>query len=326
MVHFQASPFPIVQQHRQSGLMTKRVVVLGAGGFVGSHLCGRLMDGGQEVVGLGRSEKPASIQGVDWVRGDFADRVLLRRTLEGCAVAVHLVSTTTPAASNVDPLGDLQSNLAGTLAFLEEARLAQVGLIIFVSSGGTVYGVPDVEAVPETMLSNPLCAYGITKFAAEQYLELYKHLHGIEYCVLRISNIFGERQKVRQQQGVMAAFMGAAARGQPLEIWGDGSVVRDYLYVSDAVGAIVRAMEMPASAHRVFNVGSGIGRSIRDLVADVQEVSGRPLNVSYRPGRKVDVPRIVLDITRARTVLGWEPVEMWRNALQKTYRWYAKNA
>lgn len=313
--------------------MTTRILVLGAGGFIGTHLCAALAAEGWDTIGFGRGERPAElagVPGVSWIRGDLGDRALLRRALEGCRVAVHLVGSTAPAGAGTDPVTELQADLAGGVGLLEAVREAGVGRVVFASSGGTVYGLTGDGPVPETAPTEPLCSYGIVKLAFEKYLALHRHLHGLDYRVLRIANVFGERQRVRRQQGVIAAFMTAAVEGRPLEVWGDGSVVRDYVYIGDVVDALVRAARLPVVAHRVVNIGSGAGRSLTEVIDGITRLrrthGARPPEVVHRPGRRVDVPRIVLDIARAREALGWEPATPWEEALTRTHRWYAAEA
>lgn len=313
--------------------MTTRILVLGAGGFIGTRLCAALVAEGCAVTGFGRGERPAALAGLaglGWVRGDFADRALLRRTLTGCRAAVHLVGATAPAGAGTDPVAELRDELAAGVGFLEAVREAGVGRVVFASSGGTVYGPAGPGPVPETAPTDPLCAYGIVKLAFEKYLALHRHLHGLDHRILRIANVFGEGQRVRRQQGVIAAFMTAAVEGRPLEVWGDGSVVRDYVYIGDVVDALVRAVRLPAVAHRVVNIGSGTGRSLADVIDGIARLraaaGGPPPDVRHRPGRRVDVPRIVLDIARAREALGWAPATPWEEALARTHRWYAERA
>ena len=146
-----------------------------------------------------------------------------------------------PKSSNEDPRFDLETNVGHTLNLLESARRNAVESIVFVSSGGTVYGRPEATPIPESHPTNPLCAQGISKLAIEKYLHLYWKLHGLDYCVLRVSNAYGGRERTEKAQGAVAVLLDRALKGEVFEIWGDGSVVRDYVYVTDVIRALARA-------------------------------------------------------------------------------------
>lgn len=307
--------------------MSERVLVLGAGGFIGSHLVPALRRLGHEVVGYGRSNAPAwadDVPGVIWRQGDFTDHDRAAAAATGCTVIYHLIGGTSPAAANAAPLADIAGSLTATVAFLERLRnmVAPPRRIVFVSSGGTVYGVPRSVPIPEDAPTDPISAYGINKLAVEKYLHLHHTLYGLDYAVLRVANPFGERQISRRQQGVIAAFMHAAIVGEPLTIWGDGSVIRDYLYVEDVVEALLKAGHAPALKQRVFNIASGRGHSLSEVADAVEQAAGHFLIRDYRPGRPVDVPAVILDIARARTCLGWAPHTPWEEAIARTYRWH----
>lgn len=303
----------------------QRALVLGAGGFIGSHLRRALRRAGHAVVAFGH---PALIptsslpDGEEWHAADFADRAALERALIGCTLAYHLIGSTSPARSNAAPAQDVTDTVIGTIAFLDAAVAAGVKRVVFVSSGGTVYGVQDRLPIAEDFPTDPICAYGINKLAIEKYLHLYRHLHGLDYCVLRVANPFGEGQISRRQQGVVAAFAAAAAHGEPLVIWGDGGIVRDYVHIDDVTAALLRAGAVADLTERIINIGSGEGRSVRDVADAMEAAAGRPLVRDFRPGRPVDVPAVVLDITRARRVLGWTPATPWAEAIARTYRFH----
>ena len=304
-----------------------KCVLLGGAGFLGSHLAERLLGAGHDVRIFDRDD-PAYASPVrghpraEWMRGDFLDPADLRRGISGCEAAFHLVCTTLPQSSNEDPAADVASNVIGTLRLLEAWRRDGRGKIVFASSGGTVYGVPRTVPITEEHPTNPITSYGITKLAVEKYLELYRVLHGLDYCALRLANPFGERQRVAAGQGAVTAFLHRAHRGELIEIWGDGSVVRDYLYVGDAADALARALEY-RGASRVINVGSGIGRDLNQVVAAIEGVIGRPVTRRHLPGRSFDVPASVLDIGLARRELGWRPATPFEDGLRRTLRWIA---
>ena len=233
--------------------------------------------------------------------------------MPGSEVVFHLVSATLPKSSNDNPVYDVESNVMGTLRLLDIARTNGVRRVVFASSGGTVYGLPHTLPISETHSTEPLVSYGITKLTIEKYLHMYHALHGVDYCVLRLANPFGERQRVSAAQGAVAVFLHRALHGETIHIWGDGSVTRDYIYIQDAIGAFVRALSYQGE-QRVFNIGSGQGLSLNEILAAIEKLLGRPVARTYEHGRKFDVPVNVLDISRARELLGWQPSVDFRRA------------
>lgn len=300
-----------------------RCTVIGAGGFIGTNLCLALADAGVKVTGCGRSELPrAALAGrVNWLRADLSDCETLRRAVDGADVVVHLVSTLLPAPSNQDPVRDVQENLAGTLRLLQICRESCVRKVIFSSSGGTVYGPQSVTPIGEHVLPRPICSYGVVKVAIESYLDLYRRLFGLDYVALRIANPFGAHQ-YPHEQGLISALFGRALKGQLIEIWGDGSVVRDYIFISDVVEAIKAAIALDNPlAPRVYNIGSGVGRSVNEVLDSIATLLNVSLDVSYKPQRAVDVPVNVLDVNLARRYLAWTPDTPWEVALQRSHLW-----
>ena len=304
--------------------MTK-CLILGGGGFIGSFIVDRLLALGHEVRiferprvlpyrAFGREER------VEWLAGDFQSAADIRAAVEGCNVVFHLISTTLPKGSNDDPIYDIETNLVGTLRLLAAAVRGRVRKVVFISSGGTVYGIPKRIPVAEEHPTEPLVSYGIAKLAIEKYLHLYWYLHGLEYSVLRVANPYGERQRADTAQGAVAVFLSRALEGKPIEIWGDGSVARDYIYIGDVIDAFIMAMNHEGEP-RVFNIGSGEGRSLNELLKTMEELLGRSVERLYLPARKFDVPVNVLDIGRAREVLGWQPRVAFCDGLERTLAW-----
>lgn len=284
-------------------------LVLGGNGFIGVHLVKSLLAAGVGPVRVyDRSTNKFGVApaGAEYVHGELGNHGLIREAVEGVEVVFHLVSTTLPKTSNDDPIYDVRSNLVDALQLLEACVEAGVRKVVFASSGGTVYGSPRTVPITEDHPTNPITSYGIVKLAVEKYLGLFHHLHGLDYAALRISNPYGPYQDPRGQQGAIAVFLHRLLTGEPITIWGDGSVVRDYLYVSDLAEALVLAAKTE-TRRKVFNVGSGHGASLNELVAFVGEATGERPRVEYLPGRSLDVPANVLDVTRAGEELGWGP-------------------
>lgn len=299
-------------------------LVLGGAGFVGSHLTEALAQSGERVRVFERPhvDRLAHLprKGVEVFTGDLLNPQSVVPALRGTEIVFHLVSTTLPKNSNDNPAYDVETNVVGGLRLLDLCREHGVRKVVFVSSGGTVYGIPQALPIREEHPTDPICSYGIHKLALEKYLQLAHRLHGLEYCILRPANLYGPGQRLDTAQGAVAVFLDRALRGLPIEIWGDGSVVRDYVYVGDAVDAILKAARY-AGEPRIFNLGSGGGTSLKELVAEIQKLLGRTLQVNYAPTRNLDVPANVLDPALARRHLGWSATTPLAEGLRRTYEW-----
>lgn len=299
-----------------------KCLVLGGGGFQGSHLCDALLEAGYSVRVFDRvfpqnANIPRASGEIEFIEGNFADAGCLERAVSGTDFIYHLVSTTIPKTSNDDAVYDVSSNLIPTLSLLEIARRNKIRKVVFFSSGGTVYGVPEYVPIDEGHSTNPVCSYGIHKLAIEKYLHMFHNICGIDYAVLRVANPFGERQNPSGCQGAVNVFTRKALKGEPIEIWGDGSVVRDYIHVSDVIRAAISVLDYKGK-HKIFNIGTGIGRSLLDVTREIEAVLDRALNIDFMQARAVDVPANILDISRATKELSWVPQVSFREGVKRT--------
>ena len=306
-------------------------LVLGGAGFIGSHVVDVLLSAGHRVrvferPGCDLENLATVLDRIELHYGDFTKIVeetgALAKALEGIDLVIHLVSTVLPASSNLNPLYDIETNLKSTVKLLEEAVKKGVKKVVFASSGGQVYGPSAVLPIHEESPTNPLSSYGIVKLATEKYLNLFHHLHGLDYTVLRIANPYGERQKISGAQGAVAVFLGKIKSGEAIEIWGDGSVARDYLYIADLTKAILLACQKSCS-DKLFNIGSGSPCNLNQLIDLLQSVSGRKVEVLYKESRACDSSVNYLDCKRALKVLGWQPQYSFREGLHRTWQWVA---
>lgn len=302
-----------------------KCVIFGGGGFIGSAIADRLLRDGHE---LRIFERPRVLpyrtftadESVDWITGDILSAHDVGVAIDGMEVVLHLVSSTLPKTSNDDMIYDVQSNLVSTLQLLSLMVAKQVRKIVFISSGGTVYGRPHYTPIDEQHPTNPVVSYGITKLAIEKYLLMFEGMHGIKVNILRVANPYGERQRVETAQGAVGVFLHRALLNQPIEIWGDGSITRDYLHISDVAEAFARAVRYEGQSS-VFNISSGTGTTLNGLLAVLEEVLGRTVERRYLPGRAFDVPVSVLSNSLARRELVWEPMVSLRDGIGRTAEW-----
>ena len=256
---------------------------------------------------------------VDYRFGSLSDVADVAEALAGIDVVFHLVSTSVPSTSNLDPIADIQGNLVPAVQLLDQMIRLDVRRVVFLSSGGTVYGNPTTSPVDETHPLKPICSYGVVKVAIENYLFMYQKLYGIEPVVLRPSNPVGPRQGHIGVQGVVPTFMRRMLDGDPIQVWGDGSVVRDYIDITDLAALCVRAGT--SGAVGAYNAGSGVGRSIRDVISTIEAVTGRAADVQYQPGRSFDVQKIVLDTALARRTFDWSPAIAFDESVRRLWHW-----
>ncbi len=286
-----------------------KVLVLGGGGFIGSHVAEQLVTRGHDVSvfarrNLDRRNLAAIESRVRFIGGDFLNAEDVREAVRGIDVAIHLVGSTLPGNSLANPVFDLQTNVAASVELLAACVAAEVRKLVYISSGGTVYGIPRSELIDEDHPLDPINPYGLSKLAVEKYCGVFHHQYGLDYTVLRLSNPYGARQREGSGQGVIGAWMKRLRHAEPIEMWGDGSVVRDYLAVQDAAAAIVLAAEA-TGCPKVMNIGSGRGHSLADVLSMIEACAGRKATVVHREARRVDVPRNVLEVSRAARALGW---------------------
>lgn len=302
-----------------------KIVIFGGGGFIGSAIADRLLADGHELRIFERPRvepfrKFLPTESVEWVTGDLVSAHDVGEAIDGMDVVLHLVSTTIPKTSNDDPIYDVQSNLVATLGMLNAMLEKKVSRIVFISSGGTVYGPPEYLPIDERHPTEPQVSYGITKLALEKFLLMYQRLHNIDTTILRVTNPYGERQRIETAQGAVGVFLSQTLKGQPTHIWGDGSVTRDYIYVSDVADAFARAIEYKGK-HSVFNISSGIGVSINELLTQIEQTTHLTVQREYFPGRSFDVPVSVLDNALALKELNWSPKVGLEAGLQRTAKW-----
>ena len=299
-----------------------KIAIFGGGGFIGSAVADRLLAGRHmlRIFERPRVDPYRRFSGddrVEWLTGDLMSVHDVSAAIDGIDVVVHLVSTTLPKSSNDDPVYDVQTNLTATLHLLGAMVARRIRRIVFILSGGTVYGNPVYLPIDENHPTDTRVSYGITKLAIEKYLLMYQCLHGVKATILRVANPYGERQRVETAQGAVAVFLQKAILNEPIEIWGDGSVTRDYVYISDVAEAFARAIEYNG-AKSVFNISSGIGTSLNELIGTIERILGHKVACHYKPGRPFDVPVSVLANSLAREELGWEPRVKLEDGIAKT--------
>lgn len=302
-----------------------RVLVMGGLGFIGNHLCRTLLREGYQVRIFDKLYSSRKLindiqEEVEIEEGDVERPEDVLQALKGIDVAIDLIHTTVPGSSMQDPAYDVQSNVVSCTKWLSLLKDTDLTRIIYISSGGTVYGVPLKNPVSEDHPTEPICSYGITKLAIEKYVAMYANINGIEYRICRPANAYGEGQRLNIGQGVIGVFLERGLKGQPIEIWGDGTNRRDYIYVKDLVSGIVKLMNHDGKG-RVFNISTGVGYSLNDIVTIIRDKLNIPLKVKYRRSRRFDVPVNILDNTRLKVETGWEPKTSITEGIRRVYDW-----
>jgi UDP-glucose 4-epimerase len=291
----------------------KRCLVLGGCGFLGSVIVRNLVNKGWHVrvfdkEGVDTSRLLSVMSSVEMMTGDFMNVGDLSQALEDIPVVLHFIGTTIPQSSMNDIHFDIETNLLPTVRLLELMRSRPGQRLVYASSGGTIYGIaPQQLPILENAVTEPISSYGISKLSIEKYIRLFSYNYGLPYVVLRFANPYGESQYTGRPQGAVGVFLHKIMRGEEISIWGDGSVVRDYIYEEDvaiAVGAVLDSPQMPSA---IYNVGTGTGTNLNKILEIIGRVSGLKYSVSYDPSRKFDVPYNVLDISKITSETGWTP-------------------
>jgi UDP-glucose 4-epimerase len=283
------------------------ILLLGGNGFIGSHLADELLKNGHKVRIIDKFPEKyrAPLPGVEYGCFDISDSVLLYESLTGIDIVYHLASVSTPGISNINPVVDLQNNLINTIQLLELMKKTEIKRIVFLSSGGAVYGNAHNLPVKENSALNPISSYGIIKLAIEKYLFMYQELYGFQPLILRPSNPYGPRQGHLSTQGVISTFLNKVHANEGIQVWGDGSAVKDYIFIKDLAEFCVNAGLSEYTG--IYNVGSGNGISINEVISIIEKVTGKNIKVEYSKKKETDVGKIYLDIRKAKNDFNWSP-------------------
>jgi UDP-glucose 4-epimerase len=302
------------------------ILVTGGNGFIGSHLVNQLATSAQHrvtVFDLYPRPYDALPGGVQFIQGNLSNSNLIRRTLvdEGIEIVYHMAWTTIHETALKNPAADIEQNLIPSVNLLEACLDAGIKQFVFLSSGGTVYGIPEKLSVSENHPTRPINAYGITKLAVEKYVQMHSYLHGMNYVIFRPSVPYGPYQNPHRRQGAISVFVYHSLRGEPITIWGDGNVQRDYFYVGDLSKALLAVLDMPAVTNVVINLGGKQMYSLNQLVEAIEQALKVKIQVQYEAARKFDVPNLQLDTQVARKLLNWQPEVSISEGIARTIEW-----
>lgn len=300
-----------------------RCLVLGANGFIGSHLTDSLVAAGHTVRCFDRyRDKTARYDKSDATEmfaGDFLNEDSLRKAVKDIDYVFHFISTTTPVTADNDPLIDIETNIRMSVRLFQLCVDAGVKKVIFASTGGAIYGSRTHEPISERSLPRPVSPYAIGKLTIEHYLRYFEYKHGMKSLVYRISNPYGERQPLNSKQGVIPIFLERIARNEPITVYGDGKMIRDFLYVKDTAAMITGSFE--TASKQIYNLGSGVGISVNEIVGAIERTLDHKVEVRYEPVPPTFVEKVVLDVDMFEEEFGLKATTELGEGIQRTWKY-----
>ena len=299
-------------------------LLIGGNGFIGSHLIDILIKNNHKVrvYDLYMEKYRAPLHKVDYRIHSIDDLSALYEAMINIDIVFHLASSSVPSTSNQNPILDVQGNLITSLNILNTAVRAKIKKIIYFSSGGAVYGNTN-ELINENFQLNPISSYGIIKSTVEKYFLLYSKMHNIDTIIFRPSNPYGPRQGHFISQGVISTFLKKISNSEPLNVFGDGSNLKDYIFVEDLVHLCYNISIKEKSG--IFNIGTGIGTSINKIIEVIKGVTNFNPKVEYNESKNYDVQQFILDISKAQKVVGNYNFLDLQYGILKTWIWINEN-
>jgi len=305
---------------------SKRVLVTGGAGFIGSHIVDRLVSSDRQVRVIDNlsTGKLANISqhvekgAVDFVKGDIKDFELAKKCVSDVDAVVHLAAIISVPFSVKHPEATYETNVVGTLNLLNACAEAKVSKFVFISSCA-VYGEPEYLPVDETHPTNPISPYAESKLLGERHCLDFHKKRLLMSVVLRLFNVYGPRQGVNDYSGVITKFIDRSKRKMPLIIYGDGSQTRDFVNVHDVVEAVLKALETEKAEGETFNIGFGVATSVNKLAQHILDLAGLNLGISYEQSRAGDIKETYADISKAEKLLGYKPAVSLHNGLRALF-------
>jgi UDP-glucose 4-epimerase len=303
--------------------MGDRILILGADGFVGHRLTSLLLAQGEQPIAVSRRPFHHDLAGAEVVVADITESSQIAQLLDRTRTVVYLASRSSPGTSAGKPVEELQDNLLPLLTLLNALQRTPAVNLLYLSSGGSLYAIDTEDPATEATAVQPRSYHGAAKVAAEYFISAWSHQYNGRATVLRPSNLYGPGQMERAGFGIVPTCFGKILRQEPLSIWGNGSNVRDYLYIDDFIELCLRVIQTPMPlGMRTFNASSGTGVSLNELLHTIEVVTQRPLLRSHTPSRTLDAEYIVMDSSSARLHYGWTPQTSLLGGLRKTWHWF----
>ena len=298
------------------------ILLTGGRGFIGSHIVDYLSSEDDLIIYDRSKVENSTVEfSAKHINAELSDRDQLEQvfSIHNISHVIHLISDTMFWNSDQDTEFDIHKNIIDTIALLELCVRYKVTKIVYASSGGAIYGNARYLPIDEKHPTDPITSYGVCKLAIEKYLYMYWKQYGLNYAAIRIANPYGPRQSPISNQGVIAVFGYRILNNMELTIWGDGNFTRDYLHVQDVANLFVVALK--SSDCGVFNAGSGVGRSVNEIIVALENILDKKAVISYENSRRCDVPDIVLDSSLALNTFGWSPQINFKEGLRDVVEW-----
>jgi len=286
-------------------LIKKRIVVTGAGGFIGSSLVERLVAlGCYNIVAIDRNA--TNFEKIKNITTNFSDEKKMRKIIQKDDIVIHFACSSNPAISQQDAIKDIEENVIGSLKLLQICVEKKISKLVYISSGGVIYGNQGARKMKESGNSDPISLHGVMKLTIEKYIQAFGHLFGLNYVIVRPGNPYGRKNSNNRNQGIVDVFISKINNNENLEIWGDGKIIRDYIYIDDLIALIVETLN-PKILKEIFNAGTGVGTSINEIVDILKRVSGKNFRAKYFKKRNFDILYNVLNMDKAKGILKWKP-------------------
>lgn len=309
-----------------------KIVVFGANGFLGRHLVRKLAQDASNSIrafdrfpeySAGQAIYFGDLANVEVMAGNFLSKEDVSEALEDMEYVFHLISTTNPAVSANDPYIDIDTNIRASVTLFDLCTQRKVKRVLFPSSGGTVYGNIESESIDELTLPQPVSPYGIGKLTIEHYLRYFQQTKSLDYIVFRIANPYGPGQNVHGKQGVIPIFLHAALQHEPLNVYGEGTMVRDYIYIDDAIAMVTAAYDKPHQ-YPTYNIGSGKGSSVLEIIDGIKACTNFPIKTAHQPAPPTFVQKSVLNIDRFTSEFQIIPKTNLKTGIDHTWHYLTK--